>query len=165
MRFEDFTFGLLLTPKMGEKRKVGYVNREEFVDRLRKQFSPEYAEFMLIQMGHSPKVCPKCGNGSFTTLWLAKPNDAINGMMWAKWYFWCDRCLSGIRCPLASGATQDLRRLAPAPPSTGLGGLFKTSLRWPRIRHALSRPLHASRGHLQPPPGLFRRWPSHLSLA
>jgi len=85
---------------MGEKRKVGYVNREEFVDRLRKQFSPEYAEFMLIQMGHSPKVCPKCGNGSFTTLWLAKPNDAINGMMWAKWYFWCDNRLSGIRCPL-----------------------------------------------------------------
>lgn len=50
----------------------------------------------------TPQVCPKCGNGSFTTLWLTKPNSAINGQMWAKWYFWCDKCLSGIRCPLGT---------------------------------------------------------------
>jgi hypothetical protein len=87
---------------MKEKGKVGYVSREEFVGRIRKQFSPEYAEFLLIQMGHSPKVCPKCGSTSFTTLWLAKPNKASNDEMWAKWYFWCDKCLSGIRCPLGT---------------------------------------------------------------
>jgi hypothetical protein len=87
---------------MGQERKAGYVTREEFVDRIRKQFSPEYAEFLLIQMGHSPTVCPNCGNTSFTTLWLAKPNNAIDGKMWAKWYFWCDKCLSGIRCPLGT---------------------------------------------------------------
>jgi len=46
---------------MEQKRKVGYVSPEGFVDRIRKQFSPEYVEFLLIQMGHSPKVCPKCG--------------------------------------------------------------------------------------------------------
>jgi hypothetical protein len=84
---------------MEGKIKVRHISREESVDRLRKQFSPEYAEFLLVQMGYSPRVCPKCRNDSFTTLWLAKPNNAINGMMWAKWYFWCDKCLSGIRCP------------------------------------------------------------------
>jgi hypothetical protein len=87
---------------MEVKRKVGYVDRDEFVNRIRKQFSPEYAEFLLVQMGHSPKVCPKCGNSSFTTLWLADPRDAIDGKMWAKWYFWCGKCFSGIRCPLGT---------------------------------------------------------------
>jgi hypothetical protein len=87
---------------MGGKSKVRYESREEFVERIRKQFSPEYAEFLLVQMGYSPQVCPKCGNCSFTTLWLAKPNDAIDGEMWAKWYFWCDKCFAGIRCPLGT---------------------------------------------------------------
>jgi len=31
-----------------------------------------------------------------------KPNDAIDGKMWAKWYFWCDKCFAGIRCPLGT---------------------------------------------------------------
>jgi hypothetical protein len=84
------------------KRKGRYLNREEIVEGIRKQFSSEYAEFLLVQMGLSPQVCPTCGNGSFTTLWLAKPNDAIDGQMWAKWYFWCDQCFSGIRCPLGT---------------------------------------------------------------
>lgn len=94
-------FALFSTLRMKIIGKIGYVNREEFVQKIRDQFSQEYAEFLLIQMGHLPKVCPKCGNGSFKTLWLAKPNQATDGkMMWAKWYFWCDKCLSGIRCPL-----------------------------------------------------------------
>jgi len=59
-------------------------------------------EFLLVNMGYSPKVCPKCGNGSFTTLWLADPSNAIDGQMWAKWYFWCDKCLCGIRYPLGT---------------------------------------------------------------
>ena len=46
-----------------------------------------------------------------------------------------------------------------------LGGLLETSLRWPRICAALSGPLHSPCGHLQPPPGLLHRWPSHFSLA
>src|SRR5215831_2146269 len=54
---------------------------------------------------------------------------------------------------------------AAAPLPTGVGGLFEASLRWPRIRTAISRPLHPSRGHLQPSPGLLHRWPSHFSLA
>jgi hypothetical protein len=87
---------------MDEKRKVRYISREASVEGIRKQYSPEYAEFFLVQMGYSPQVCPKSGNGSFTTLWLAKPNDAINGKVWAKWYFWCDKCFSGIRCPLGT---------------------------------------------------------------
>ena len=91
-----------LRPKMDGESKIGYVNREELAERIRNQFSPEYADFLLVHMEYSPRICPKCGNGSFTTLWLAKPNDAINGKMWAKWYFWCDRCLSGIRCPLGT---------------------------------------------------------------
>ena len=87
---------------MKEKRKVRFVGREEIVEGIKKQFSPEYAEFLLIQAGHSPTVCPKCGSTSFTTLWLAKPNWAIDGQMWAKWYFWCDKCFTGIRCPLGT---------------------------------------------------------------
>src|ERR1700724_1499288 len=74
---------------MGKDRKVSYVSKDEVAQRIRKQFSPEYAEFLLVQMGYSPQVCPKCGHGSFTTLWLAKPNSAIDGKMWANWYFWC----------------------------------------------------------------------------
>src|SRR6266480_3262567 len=62
-------------------------------------------------------------------------------------------------------STQDLRRLATAAVSARLGGLLETSLRWPRICAALSRPLHSSCGHLQPSPGLPHRWPSHFSLA
>ena len=87
---------------MEEKNKVRFVSREEVIDRIRKQFSPKYAEFLLIQMGHSPKVCPNCSDTSFTTLWLADPRNAIDGKMWAKWYFWCDKCFSGIRCPLGT---------------------------------------------------------------
>jgi hypothetical protein len=82
--------------------KVGYISREELIERVKKQFSPEYAELVLIQAGYSAKVCPKCGSTSFTTLWLAKPNRGSDGQMWAKWYFWCDKCLTGIRCPLGT---------------------------------------------------------------
>jgi len=87
---------------MTEKSKVRYISREELAEGIKRQFSPEYAKFLLIQARYSPKVCPKCGSTSFTTLWLAKPNDTIDGKMWAKWYFWCDKCLSGIRCPLGT---------------------------------------------------------------
>src|SRR5215469_4044427 len=69
------------------------------------------------------------------------------------------------RRPEATGTTQDLRRLAAATPSTGLGGVLETSLRGPRIRGALFGPLHSPRGHLQPPPGFLCRWSSHFSLA
>src|SRR5215469_5610603 len=47
-----------------------------------------------------------------------------------------------------SRATQDLHCLAAAPLSTGLGGLPEASLRWSRLRLAISWPLHPSRGHL-----------------
>jgi hypothetical protein len=87
---------------MGRARKVRFVTKDEVAQGIRRQFSSEYAELLLVQMGYSTQVCPKCDNDSFTTLWLAKPNDAIDGQMWAKWYFWCDKCFSGIRCPLGT---------------------------------------------------------------
>jgi hypothetical protein len=87
---------------MEKKNKVGYVTRDQWAERIRKQFAPEYAEFLLIQMEYLPQICPNCRNQTFTTLWLAMPNNAIDGKMWAKWYFWCDKCLSGIRCPLGT---------------------------------------------------------------
>src|SRR5712664_2460013 len=62
-------------------------------------------------------------------------------------------------------SAQDLCHLVAAAVSTRLGGLFETSLRWPRICAALSGPLHSPCGHLQPSPGLPHRWPSHFSLA
>src|SRR5258708_5360741 len=61
--------------------------------------------------------------------------------------------------------TQDLRCLAPATVSTRLGGVLETSLRWPPICAAISRPLHPPRGYLQSSFGLICRWPGHLSLA
>jgi hypothetical protein len=67
--------------------------------------------------------------------------------------------------PEAAGKSQDLRRLATTTVSRKVGGVLEASLRWPRLCAAISRPLHPSRGHLQPPPGLLCRWPSHLSLA
>src|SRR5258708_5327813 len=60
---------------------------------------------------------------------------------------------------------QDLRCLAPATVSTRLGGLLETSLRWPPICAAISRPLHPPRGYLQSSLGLICGWPGHLSLA
>ena len=60
---------------------------------------------------------------------------------------------------------QDLRCLAPATVSTRLGGVLETSLRWPALCVAISRPLHPPRGYLQSSFGLLCRWPGHLSLA
>jgi len=54
-----------------EKVTSGTRSRRDF-KRIKKRFSPEYVEFLLIQMRHSPKVCAKCRNGSFTTLWLTE---------------------------------------------------------------------------------------------
>src|SRR5215469_8219872 len=67
--------------------------------------------------------------------------------------------------PEASRTTQDLRCLVAATLSTRLDRVLKTSVRGPRICAAISRPLHPSRGHLQPSPGLHHRWPGHFSLA
>jgi hypothetical protein len=87
---------------MEETRKLGFVSREEIAERIRKQYATDYAEFLLVQMGYLPQVCPKCQNKSFSTLWLADPRNPINGKLWAKWYFWCNECLSGIYCPLGT---------------------------------------------------------------
>src|SRR6266436_4822363 len=67
--------------------------------------------------------------------------------------------------PEAASKSQDLRRLAATTVSRKVGGVLEASLRWPRICAAISRPLHPSRGHLQPSPGLLCRWPSDFSLA
>jgi hypothetical protein len=83
--------------------KGGVLSPEEFAQHIRRQYSPDYAEFLLVQMGYAPRVCPKCRNTSFSTLWLANPSDAVDGKLWATWYFWCDKCLCGIYCPLESG--------------------------------------------------------------
>ena len=55
------------------------------------------------------------------------------------------------------------RLSAPALPP-GLGRLCQTALRWPRTCAPLPGPLHASRRHLQPPPGRLRRRQGHLPL-
>ena len=82
--------------------KVGYVGREEIAERIREQYAPEYAELLLVQMGYVPRICPKCHDQSFTTLWLADPRNPIEGKLWAKWYFWCNQGLCGIYCPLGT---------------------------------------------------------------
>jgi hypothetical protein len=80
--------------------KGGVPSREELIERVRSHYAPDYAEFLLVQMGYLPRICPCCRNTSFTTLWLADPRDPIDGRLWAKWYFWCDQCLYGIYCPM-----------------------------------------------------------------
>jgi hypothetical protein len=82
--------------------RSGVVSKEELIQRIRRQYAPDYADFLLVQMGYLPRVCPNCRNTSFTTLWLADPRDPIDGRLWAKWYFWCDNCLLGIYCPMGS---------------------------------------------------------------
>ncbi len=62
-------------------------------------------------------------------------------------------------------SAQNLRCLATATVPKRLGGLRETSLRWPGIRAPVSGPLHPSRGHLQPSPGLVCRREGHLPLA
>jgi len=90
---------------MTEKSKVRYISREELVERIKRQFSPEYTELFLIQAGYSPKLCPKCGSTSFTTLWLAKPNDAIDGKMCGEMVFLARQ--TSFRHPLPFGDLED----------------------------------------------------------
>ena len=70
---------------------------------MRRRYAPDYADFLLVQMGYLPRVCPKCRSTSFSTLWLADPSDPTDGKLWATWYFWCDNCLCGIYCPFETG--------------------------------------------------------------
>ena len=61
---------------------------------------------------------------------------------------------------------ENLRRLAHGPCSEKTGwSTSKPPFRWPRICAPVSGPLHPSRGHLQPSPGLLCRWQSHFPLA
>ena len=61
--------------------------------------------------------------------------------------------------------TEDLRRLATATVPKRLGGLLETTFRWPGVCAPVSGPLHPSRSHLQPSPGLVCRREGHFSLA
>src|SRR5258708_18620131 len=67
--------------------------------------------------------------------------------------------------PEAPCSTENLCCVAETTVPKGLGGLLKTSLRRPRACAPLSGPLHSSRSHLQPPPGLVCQRPRHVSLA
>src|ERR1019366_111689 len=67
--------------------------------------------------------------------------------------------------PEAPRSPQSLRRLVATAVSQALGGLLQATLRRPRVCPPVSRPVHPSRGHLQPSTGLVSRRPSHLSLA
>ena len=81
----------------------GVLSREELTQRMRRRYASDYADFLLVQMGYLPRVCPKCRSTSFSTLWLADPSDPTDGKLWATWYFWCDNCLCGIYCPFETG--------------------------------------------------------------
>jgi serine/threonine protein kinase len=65
----------------------------------------------------------------------------------------------------SSRSTQNLLCLAAVALPKRLGDLRETPLRWARIRAAVSRPLHASRSYLQPPPSLVHGREGHFSLA
>src|SRR5258708_33162631 len=55
----------------------------------------------------------------------------------------------------APRSAENLCRVAQTTVPKGLGGLRETSVRRPRACAPLSGPLHSSRGHLQPSPGLI----------
>jgi hypothetical protein len=67
-----------------------------------KEHGQEYRHFLLIQIAHLPLICSKCQNKSFTPLWLTDPRNPIDGRLWAKFYFWCEQCHTGIYCPLGT---------------------------------------------------------------
>jgi hypothetical protein len=39
---------------------IRHMLRRTVLSRIKKRFSPEYVEFLLIQMRNSPKLCAKC---------------------------------------------------------------------------------------------------------
>lgn len=91
---------VLRAPMAKKTSQRKFLTREEMVQGLLKEHGQEYGQFLLIQMGYLPPICPNCQNKSFTTLWLADPRHPIDGTLWAKFYFWCEECHTGIRCPL-----------------------------------------------------------------
>src|SRR5438874_1950571 len=100
--------------------------------------------------------CPKCQTAARERWTAARQRSRAGFSEWS----------AQLPCrPEAAGKSQDLRRLATTTVSRKVGGVLEASLRWPRLCAAISRPLHPSRGHLQPSPGLLCQWPSHLSLA
>jgi hypothetical protein len=55
---------------------IRHMLRRTVLSRIKKRFSPEYVEFLLIQMRNSPKLCAKCRKVLHDAL-AGKPNDAV----------------------------------------------------------------------------------------
>src|SRR5215471_1000172 len=71
-------------------------------ERFREQYGDEYTNFLLIDFGPPPRVCPYCRAETIRKLWLGDPGHPRNDSVWGKWYMWCETCLRGIYCPLGS---------------------------------------------------------------
>jgi len=81
------------------KRKTGYITNTELLERAKNEFGPEYFPFWLIFLGQAPRICPHCQGERIKVLYLALPNDRVDGKIWCKWYLWCESCHHGIYCP------------------------------------------------------------------
>src|SRR5467141_653327 len=90
---------------------------------------------------------------------LPPPRGAAQGLSWKV----CRRSQAGLpwrpallpRRPQTPRSAEDFCRLAATPVPKRLDRLFETTLRGPTVCAPVSGPLHPSRGHLQPSPGLL----------
>jgi hypothetical protein len=71
---------------------------EHLFNRMQEQYGKEYAEFLWTGFKGSSNLCPYCKTDTLKMLWLADTSRKIDGMVWAKWYKWCDSCLRGTYC-------------------------------------------------------------------
>jgi hypothetical protein len=85
--------------KRTRETKIEYISNTKLLEKLRKEYGPEYFEFWAIFAGLAPGTCPKCQSEDVRTLYLSLPNNSAAGKIWSKWYLWCDSCLNGIYCP------------------------------------------------------------------
>ena len=87
-------------------RSTESMSGPKLIERAKKSFGVEYAQFFLIAVGLVPRICPNCRQDTFRQLWVGDPTSDCGDSIWAKWYLWCESCLQGIYCPPGSYCAQ-----------------------------------------------------------
>jgi hypothetical protein len=81
------------------REKMTKIRPEDLLVRFREEYGEEYASFLWVDFGPSPRLCPYCKAESFRKLWTGDSARKLADSVWGKWYMWCESCLRGIYCP------------------------------------------------------------------
>ena len=108
---------------------------EHLFNRMQEQYGKEYAEFLWTGFKGSSNLCPYCKTDTLKMLWLADTSRKIDGMVWAKWYKWCDSCLKGIYCPVGTYGVPENEPSIQWGDNEALGRALPTGLRLIKPTH------------------------------